>query len=256
LKRFAWFASAPAMSRIRKAYEARFRALLLQLHAQRLEPGVAWLVRNAIERRKPAVLSPAQALGEAYERLRNQVARWQARARPDSGPYEQPRGPTAVTQPCAPLRFVCDAGLGGLARWLRAAGYDASWLPDAADADVVRQARELRATLLTTDSLMMQRRVLRDGIVPALWLPPTLTKAEQLSLVLREFDLALLPPRCMSCGGELRRVEKEQMRDRIPPRTWRWLDEYFACTRCDRVFWHGTHWEKIRQQLAKVSGQR
>lgn len=26
-----------------------------------------------------------------------------------------------------PPRFACDAMLGGLARWLRAAGYDATW---------------------------------------------------------------------------------------------------------------------------------
>jgi uncharacterized protein with PIN domain len=102
---------------------------------------------------------------------------------------------------------------------------------------------------------MMQRRVLRDGIVPALWVPPTLVKSAQLALVFREFGLALRPPRCMSCGGELRRVEKEQMRERIPPRTWRWLDEYFVCIRCDRLFWHGTHWQKIRRQLeAAASG--
>jgi uncharacterized protein with PIN domain len=44
-------------------------------------------------------------------------------------------------------------------------------------------------------------------------------------------------------------IEKEKARDRIPPKTYRWLDEYFVCKRCDKLFWHGTHWQKIEQRL-------
>jgi len=149
--------------------------------------------------------------------------------------------------------FLCDAGLGGLARWLRAAGYETFWQPDIDDAELLREAQRLRATILTTDSLMMERGVLRDGIIPAFWLPPTLTIGEQLALVFREFRLALREARCMTCGGELRPVEKECVRERIPPRRWRWLDEYFVCARCNQLFWHGTHWRKIGVQLAKCS---
>src|ERR1043166_7292641 len=235
------------MSRIRKAYEARFRALLLQLRARRLEPGVLWLTDKARRRSANGSVPLTRAVGEAYEHLRNQVSRWQARMKP---------APSASAQGLVNVApgFVCDAGLGGLARWLRAAGYATLWLPEIADADIVKRARDLNRTLLTTDSLMMQRRLLRDGIVPALWLPPTLTKEEQLALVFRELGLALLPPRCACCGGELRRVEKEKVRDRIPARTWRWLDDYFVCAQCGHLFWHGTHWRNIREQLAKAAG--
>ena len=139
-----------------------------------------------------------------------------------------------------------------MARWLRAAGYDALWLPELADAEIVKKAHDLQRTLLTTDSLMMQRRLLRDGIVPGLWLPPTLTKEEQLALVFRELELPRLAPRCMTCGGELRRAAKEAVRERIPPKTARWLDEYFVCARCGRLFWHGTHWQRIQARLAAV----
>ena len=76
----------------------------------------------------------------------------------------------------------------------------------------------------------MERRLLRDRIIPAFWLPPTLSIPEQLALVFREFGLTLRGPRCMSCGGELRRGSKEALRERIPPRTYRWLDEFFVCT--------------------------
>ena len=224
------------MSRIGKAYEARFRALLLRLRARRLEKGVAWLFRRAQE---GGAAADPRSLNRRYEHLREQVRRWQRRCHP----------PAATAAP--ERRFLCDAGLGGLARWLRAAGYEAFWFAGIEDADLLRRARQLDAIVLTTDSLMMERGILRDGIIPALWLPPALTKQEQLAAVFREFDLKVREPRCMKCGGELRRVEKETMRERIPPKTWRWLDEYFVCARCGRLFWQGTHWERIRGVLAK-----
>lgn len=147
------------MSRIGKAYEARFRALLSSLHARQLEKGVQSLVaqarQNAIDSRRllPRVLS------DRYEHLRSQVRRWQCRF------------PSPAAAP-EPRHFLCDGGLGGLARWLRAAGYQAAWAAGVDDADLVQRADLLGATLLTTDSLMMDRGVLRDGRIPALWLPP------------------------------------------------------------------------------------
>jgi uncharacterized protein with PIN domain len=50
-----------------------------------------------------------------------------------------------------PLHFACDAMLGGLARWLRAAGYDASWRADVKDWDLVRQAIREKSVLLSSD---------------------------------------------------------------------------------------------------------
>jgi len=120
------------------------------------------------------------------------------------------------------------------------------------DDHLLREARASGRTVLTTDSMLMERRLMRDRIISALWLPPTLFIPEQLAMVISEFRLELREPRCMSCGGELRRVDKESVRERIPPRTWRWLDEYYLCTQCDRLFWRGTHWERIRRDLEKL----
>lgn len=148
--------------------------------------------------------------------------------------------------------FVCDAGLGGLARWLRAIGYEAHWRADIDDGELLEQAQELAACLLTTDSLLMERGVLRDGIIPALWIPPSLKKREQLALVVRELQLPIREPRCMACGGEFIKVDKEGARSRIPPKTYLWLNEFFECTGCHKLFWRGTHWERISRDLERI----
>ena len=223
------------VSRIRKGYEDRFRALLRHARARRLEQGAQWLVEKADNLSAREGISLADALARVYERL--------AINRHFQAP---PPGPASI-------HFLCDAGLGGLARWLRAAGYEAAWQPHIEDDHLLREAQRLKATLLTTDAMLMERRLLRDRIIPAFWLPPTLCVAEQLALVFREFGLVVRGPRCMSCGGELCPTRKETLRDRIPPKTYCWLDEFFVCRRCDKLFWHGTHWQRIRAQLSRLA---
>ena len=86
------------MSRIRRGYEDRFRALLRQARARRLEEGVQWLVAKARRLSAHDTISLADALAQVYERLAARKC-FQALA--------------PVT---APSHFLCDAGLGGLAR--------------------------------------------------------------------------------------------------------------------------------------------
>lgn len=148
-------------------------------------------------------------------------------------------------------RFLCDASLGGLARWLRAAGYEARWRPDRPAEDLVRDAVAEGLMLLTTDTAALRLRAVRSGQADVLWLPPLHGRVEQLALVLRDLELARREPRCMGCGGRLRGVPKEEVLERIPPRTRRWKDDYFLCEGCGTLFWPGTHWEKIARRLAQ-----
>ena len=229
------------MSRILKAYRTRFHQMLKQAGSRRVEQGVDWLENQAREISAREKVSFAESLTRVSERLAS---------RPGFKPRtpQHPRTPTEIS-------FFCDAGLGGLARWLRAAGYRASWEPGIADDTLLALARQNGQTILTTDSMLMERRVLRDQIIPSMWLPPTMSIFEQLERVFREFNLGVASPRCMSCGGALTPGDKESLRERIPPKTFRWLDEYFVCTQCGKLFWHGTHWLKIVRRLNSLQGE-
>ena len=80
-------------------------------------------------------------------------------------------------------------------------------------------------------------------------------KFEQLKLVIRTFALRRRPSRCMKCGGELTAVDKETCREELPPRTYEWLDEFFRCESCGQLFWKGTHWDRIADDLARVEAE-
>ena len=94
-------------------------------------------------------------------------------------------------------RFLCDAILGGLAKWLRAAGHDAYFAregTDISDAHLVRVAIVEGRVLLTSDRGFLERKPVRDGEVELLLLPH-MPVEEQLRLVSETFGLCRRPSR-------------------------------------------------------------
>jgi uncharacterized protein with PIN domain len=146
-------------------------------------------------------------------------------------------------------RFACDAMLGGLARWLRAAGYDATWEEGIDDWELVRQALREGRVLLTSDTGIQRIGIVRDGEVPSLFIPHGLGKTEQLAFVRERLQLPLRSPRCMACGGELAEVPRESVASRVPANTFAWQRHFYECAACRRLFWQGTHWRRIAATL-------
>lgn len=229
------------MGRIQRAFETQFRSILIGMGARCPDKGVNWLLARAAELAAGGCCSATDALVHVAETLLEKHAR--ART-----------GGTGLLD--KPEVFWCDAGLGGLARWLRAAGYVARWEESIDDADLLVRAEKEHAVVISTDSLLLERRKVVDGRVQVFWVPPACGVAGQMRLVLRRWKLVPREPLCMLCSGVLDRVDKESVRDRIPPRTYRWLDEYYVCRGCGRLFWRGTHWQRIRSQLEKLCGSK
>ena len=228
----------PVMSRIRRAFERRFRELLAELGTRDRERGIQWLFTRAAKDAAASNSALSHSLAEENIVLAEKTHRFRRRK---GGAHP------------ANLHVFCDAGLGGLARWLRASGCDAHWVQDITDGQLVANAEKIRATIITTDSFLLDRRPIAQRLVRAIWVPPTLTKLEQLRLVRAELDLPDVDSRCMRCGGELVPVDKEAVRDRIPPRTYLWLEEFFECTRCHQLFWQGTHWQRVSNSLRETA---
>ena len=105
------------------------------------------------------------------------------------------------------MRFLCDAMLGGLAKWLRAAGHDAYYAregTDVSDRRLVERAMEEERVLLTADGGFLERAPVRDGRVGFSMVPQHLPVEEQLRLVVGRFGLRWHASRCMKCGGRAR----------------------------------------------------
>jgi uncharacterized protein len=150
-------------------------------------------------------------------------------------------------------RFLADSNVGRLARWLRVLGYDAVYEPVLPDAQVVARARAEARVLLTRDVDMMKRRVIVSGTVQAILLRDD-TIHDQLRQVLTQ--LALEPgqtlTRCIDCNAELQARAKEAVADRLPPYVRATQERFSECPSCARVYWPGTHWERMRERIAAL----
>jgi len=150
------------------------------------------------------------------------------------------------------IAFLCDAMLGGLARWLRAAGYDAEFQYGIEDAELIDRARDSGRMILSSDGPLFDRNVIKNGPIRALYVPQQLSKFEQLKFVMRRLKLSRLAPRCMACGGELAEVPKHEVTGEAPPLAYRNCQRFWRCRRCGKLLWRGTHWNRITPRLDQL----
>jgi len=147
-------------------------------------------------------------------------------------------------------RFVCDAMLGSLARWLRFFGYDAEFMDPTLTDDVVAQrARDDDRWLLTRDRELA-------SVGPKTMLVRSEDVESQLVEVFQRLgerpDASLDGTRCSECNGQLEAVAAEEVASVVPPYTLRTAPRFVRCRRCHRVYWPGSHGERILETMARV----
>jgi hypothetical protein len=134
-------------------------------------------------------------------------------------------------------RFLVDGMLGRLAKWLRAAGHDV---------DLADRARREDRVLLTRDHALARRRGVRSLLV----------ESETLDDQLRQV-LGLFPPaasaRCLRCNVALEPVPLAAVQDFVPPYVRAHQSVYWLCPCCRRVYWQGTHWQHMQEQLRRLA---
>jgi uncharacterized protein with PIN domain len=61
--------------------------------------------------------------------------------------------------------------------------------------------------------------------------------------------------RCAECNGELDRVTADDVAAVVPPYVIATAPRFRRCSDCGRVYWPGTHTERIRETLERVAGK-
>jgi uncharacterized protein with PIN domain len=152
---------------------------------------------------------------------------------------------TPLVRPLRDPRFVADGHLGKLARHLRMAGFDTLCSPDWDDDEIVRLAGVQRRTILTRDKAMLRRREVERG-----YFVRAVESEIQLAEVVRALQLErVLAPftRCRECNAPLEDASPEEVAARVPPRIAALYSRYRRCPGCERVYWEGTHFERMRR---------
>ncbi|MCF6157406.1 MAG: twitching motility protein PilT [wastewater metagenome] len=150
-------------------------------------------------------------------------------------------------EPLRKTAFILDVHLGKLAKILRMLGFDAEYRNDYHDHEIIQKSLKENRIILTRDRRLLHAKVVTHGYCIRSENP-----AEQLREVLNRFDLPLqIQPfkRCTMCNCELEKIEKSKIVHRLEPKTILYYNEFSICPGCDRIYWKGSHYEKLKEQL-------
>lgn len=144
------------------------------------------------------------------------------------------------------VSFLCDQNLGRLAKWLRIMGFDTEYMY-IWNKDRIEKALSSGRIVLTRNRRSAQKK---DHI-----LIESDHVEEQLRQVDRIFTLSSKArwfTRCNVCNEPLVCVKPDIVKDIVPEYVYANHDGFAQCPGCSRVYWRGTHPQKIMETIESI----
>ena len=143
--------------------------------------------------------------------------------------------------------------LGTIAKKLRIFGFDCRYHCTIQDDDLVLAAKKEERTIITKDVRLATNA--NQYNITTIHLK-THTEKEQLieiahKLDWKKFDLSY--SRCSLCNGILKKVPKQLVIEKIPPKITEHIDEFWKCKDCSHVYWVGTHIRNLEKLIAEIN---
>ena len=150
-------------------------------------------------------------------------------------------------------RFVLDQHLGRLAAYMRMLGFDVLHTVPAPDQQLAAISSREDRVLLTRDVGLLKRKEVRRGY----FVRATDPRAQLLEVVKRFGLVEAIAPftRCFLCNTPLERVEKAAIARQLPERTADIHSDFMQCPTCRRVYWKGSHYDRMRDFIEDVKAR-
>lgn len=149
------------------------------------------------------------------------------------------------------VRFAVDVNVGKLASLLRMVGLDTFFEPELSDGKLAEVCEQEERILLTRDRVLLMRKTIEHGRFIR-----HLKAEDQLAEVMDLYGLHnIMQPfsRCLVCNDELEAVEKEDIHHRLEPLTKKYYHTFRMCRACDKIYWAGSHKERMKRLLHTIS---
>lgn len=151
-------------------------------------------------------------------------------------------------------RFIADVHLGKLAKYLRRFNFDTVYRNDLKDEEIVATGIKEARIILTRDHGILRRKQVKYGQFIHNDDPQA-----QLSEVIERYNLAEYyesnGSRCTDCNGKLVEVDKEEIIQRLEPKTKKYFERFKICQKCDKIYWEGSHYQRMEDLFEKINKQ-
>lgn len=151
-------------------------------------------------------------------------------------------------------RFLADAHLGALARFLRMLGFDTAHANPLPDTEIRRLGHDAPRIVLSRDRELLKCRDILFGCLVRAPAPEA-----QLREVAARYALAVAAQpfsRCLRCNLPLDRVEKAAILERLPEMVRAHHEQFMICHGCDRIYWPGSHYARMQAALRSLLSGR
>ncbi len=157
------------------------------------------------------------------------------------------------SKPLRNTKFIVDVNLGKLAQKLRLLGFDATFKNDYDDNDIVADAVKEKRIILTRDIGVLKHSAVTHGCFIRNDDPK-----KQLTEIIERLQLqnSFKPfSRCSVCNSQMKPVEKDKVRDKLHSDTLEMYDEFWQCTGCNKVYWEGSHYDRIVEWIDRINSK-
>lgn len=156
-----------------------------------------------------------------------------------------------LRKPLTEMKFIVDANIGKMVKYLRMLGFDTYFDFDLPDNEIIELAEREKRIILTRDIGLLKRKTATHG-----YFLRKKNIEEQLIETIERFSLfPLMKPfsRCLECNGFILAVDKNTIKNKLKPEIYDYYDEFFFCPDCLKIYWKGTHYDTMLVNIRRIN---
>ncbi len=150
------------------------------------------------------------------------------------------------------MKFIVDRMLGKLVKGLRMLGYDTIYYRGEGVYPLIQLARQQGRVILTRNTKLIPKRP-EDQIFSIKADKPFLQLEELIQKGYISSDRITLFSRCLLCNALLEEIPREEAEGKVPDFIFNQQKEFSRCPQCLRIYWQGSHLEKMHQRIEELS---
>ena len=150
------------------------------------------------------------------------------------------------------MKLLLTKELGRLAKWLRILGFDAEYSKESNPASLIIQALREERAILSRNHRLPAARGLKIIILKEEKIREQLREA--LKILAVEPSGQIMFKRCTICNVGLEPIAKEKVNGKVPEYVFKTQESFFICPKCNRIYWHGTHWGNVNSIIKELDG--
>jgi uncharacterized protein with PIN domain len=151
--------------------------------------------------------------------------------------------------------FVLDVHLARLCKYLRMVGLDCLWKPDYSDEELINISNLEERYLLTRDRVLFQQ-----ANPDFVYYVQAILPQEQFEEVIKNFKLGKwirkgdrFLSRCLECNTLIESIQAGSVPESVPEAVKMRHEEFFFCPTCQRIYWKGSHFDRMKEWLNNIS---